>query len=782
MQPLLFSFALLGALAAAGGSSFAASADTLADSRIPAAGAFAFDRDRVDVDVLADGTVWVRGREYKASFARDGVAYIPFLGSDAPRNYPLDLAVEAVSIAGVELAFRTDAAPSVDGSSVVFDRGSFQERYVLTPDGIEQTFVFDDLPRRGEIAITIDARSELSGRSDADGFRFENERGHVRYGRAFSIDARGDKQSIDSCLDAGRIEIRVAGERVAAAELPLTVDPVITTYNVRAAPIDEFAADTAYDISEGVFFTVFEETFSASDHDVRAVRHAAGGGVLVTQWIDSSATNWADPAVANVSAADQFLVVAAVGQAPNRDIFGRLVGAGADLPVGLAIEVSASLAIHDKHSPDVGGDSWPTGAADYCVVWQASYMDGDDDVRARMVGTDGALLGAGPLNLSILANEADMNPVISNSNGHATDVDQFWNVVFEREVALTNRDLYGLRIDSTGVVTGPANVAGTGADERNASVSAELDPSAGDQPWLLAYQIDAGGNGYDVRVRAMDELVVADSLDLPTLFPTAALHQTEPTCDVDVDGFVVAYTEQASLAIGTTDIRVSSLFWTGSELMVSEGNLSASPGLERDLRPSLCSARSGGSSTGNVAIVFDRDDSGQRNVLSTHYTMAQSGPIEAYCFGDGNGMPCPCNNFGGAGRGCANSASASGARLVGSGNTSIGGDTFELDVDGMPANASVLFFQGSSAPNFGNGTLFGDGLRCAGGTSIRLGTKTAAGGAAHYPDVGDVDVSTRGLVVPGNTRYYQAHYRNSAAFCTASTFNLTNGVSALWIP
>jgi hypothetical protein len=31
-------------------------------------------------------------------------------------------------------------------------------------------------------------------------------------------------------------------------------------------------------------------------------------------------------------------------------------------------------------------------------------------------------------------------------------------------------------------------------------------------------------------------------------------------------------------------------------------------------------------------------------------------------------------------------------------------------------------------------------------------------------------------------RSYQAWYRNAAAFCTPSTFNLTNGYSVTWAP
>lgn len=41
----------------------------------------------------------------------------------------------------------------------------------------------------------------------------------------------------------------------------------------------------------------------------------------------------------------------------------------------------------------------------------------------------------------------------------------------------------------------------------------------------------------------------------------------------------------------------------------------------------------------------------------------------------------------------------------------------------------------------------------------------------------------RGMVpAAGAVRYYQGWYRNAAAFCTASTFNLTNGLRVQWIP
>jgi hypothetical protein len=151
----------------------------------------------------------------------------------------------------------------------------------------------------------------------------------------------------------------------------------------------------------------------------------------------------------------------------------------------------------------------------------------------------------------------------------------------------------------------------------------------------------------------------------------------------------------------------------------------------------------------------------------------------AICFGDGSGAACPCANSGAAGHGCASSANASGGLLTASGNPSVSADTLVLSGSAMP-NAAVLYFQGASTLGGGQGTVFGDGLRCAGGIVIRLGTKTNAGGASHYPEGADASVSVRGLDAAGDVRIYQAWYRNAAAFCTPSTFNLTNGVQVTW--
>jgi hypothetical protein len=156
------------------------------------------------------------------------------------------------------------------------------------------------------------------------------------------------------------------------------------------------------------------------------------------------------------------------------------------------------------------------------------------------------------------------------------------------------------------------------------------------------------------------------------------------------------------------------------------------------------------------------------------------------------GAACPCAGapqVGVANRGCMNSFSTN-AGLTATGTASISADTVVLSVDQIPA-ASVLFFQGTVQQAGGAGVAFGDGKRCAGGTVIRLHTHTGQGtpgsATSSYPSTGpdhsgppDLSVSVKGAIGAPGSRTYQAWYRNSAAFCTAAVFNLSNGLDIPW--
>ncbi len=149
------------------------------------------------------------------------------------------------------------------------------------------------------------------------------------------------------------------------------------------------------------------------------------------------------------------------------------------------------------------------------------------------------------------------------------------------------------------------------------------------------------------------------------------------------------------------------------------------------------------------------------------------------CFGDGSGAACPCGNFSvvGEAEGCLNSL-GTGGRLRAYGVAQVSADTLVMHHSRGP-DSTVLLFQGTMPVGAG-GSPFGDGLRCVGGAVIRLGLKTACAGTAYWPDLGEPSL---GGFIPGPTNiYYQTWYRNAAAFCTPSTFNLSNAVAVLWMP
>ncbi|MBI5364329.1 MAG: PD40 domain-containing protein [Planctomycetes bacterium] len=152
----------------------------------------------------------------------------------------------------------------------------------------------------------------------------------------------------------------------------------------------------------------------------------------------------------------------------------------------------------------------------------------------------------------------------------------------------------------------------------------------------------------------------------------------------------------------------------------------------------------------------------------------------AYCFGDGldpfQTTQCPCGNIGAPGNGCANSVTATGARL------DAVGLWYEvtLTAAGMPATSTCIYLQGDALDE----AVFGDGVRCTGGTLLRLRTRANSAGASSFPDSTDtVTLAQRGGMTGGvgGRRYYQTHYRNVAPlFCPPATFNVTNGVIVDW--
>jgi hypothetical protein len=154
--------------------------------------------------------------------------------------------------------------------------------------------------------------------------------------------------------------------------------------------------------------------------------------------------------------------------------------------------------------------------------------------------------------------------------------------------------------------------------------------------------------------------------------------------------------------------------------------------------------------------------------------------LVTYCHGDGSGTDCPCNNEIPAGEegGCRNSTGEGGLLLT-TDDVQVGLDRLRAYACDLLPGQPALLFAGTQAIAGGAGTMFGDGLRCAGGTVARLGTQVpdANGDAVWGPGL-----SANGGWGAGDTRFLQVWYRNPSGGPCNSGFNLTNGVELTFEP
>lgn len=103
----------------------------------------------------------------------------------------------------------------------------------------------------------------------------------------------------------GAIRSRIAPEHRAAIELPLTIDPILETFEVTSEDLELLgASDVAYDATTNRFTVVYERKLSAADGDLFSVLYDAAGALLPGSLVavDITADCWDRARVANTAA------------------------------------------------------------------------------------------------------------------------------------------------------------------------------------------------------------------------------------------------------------------------------------------------------------------------------------------------------------------------------------------------------------------------------------------------------------------------------------------------
>lgn len=518
-----------------------------------------------------DGLVRVAGSDFKAEIGARGLQFVPFLGSDAPHDLPIDFRLSGVSVAGTDLQVAA-GEPKLHGETIECARGGCVETFRVDPHGIEQGFRFDSLPVRGALHIDIDVDSAFRTETAADGIHFTHALGSVRYGRAVAIDARGDRLVLDTQADAKGIHIDVPAEFVAHAMLPLVVDPLVGTLQAFSSTRITRNVDFSYNRSLGRYVMVWERVYSASDSDVYAAPLdrdlALVSPVLI---VDTSTESWEHCRVANFASFDRFLVVASrsiSGQTPS--IAGKLVQGGASWSIGAALDidsVNTSGGTGRRTNPVVAGED-RGGTPSFAAV-AFEYQDGSFNPEIDMcyIRQDGVRHPQGTFRASQpgdYATQPELCDQIGLMSQHS-----FFGLAYRHTFQVGGSNVHQLRFSTfdggnrTPQYLGPIM---TLMADSSFSVSAPFDDGTLRGACMVAADVlDQATQNRDIAARmvSLTNGVVSPQVNLTTLEGIGAAHearaQRHPRVTHDGCRFAIAYQNDWSAI--DADIRAMTVAW-----------------------------------------------------------------------------------------------------------------------------------------------------------------------------------------------------------------------------
>lgn len=556
----------------------------------------------------ANGPLWALGHSWKASFDGEGFTYVPFFGSDAPRNFPLRVELAAAQVGGEVLALPA-GSPERQGFAVRTGRGALTEVVELGVRQVEQSFVFETLPNRGAIAVDVRLGGEFTPTTIPGGLRFANEHGAVDYTKAIAVDAGGRRLPLSIAWNGDAARIEIPAEFVAAAKLPLVLDPVLATTASFAGSTSPAQAQSKPDVATivtagGRALVVWLRQYSAGDQDCYARLTDLNLTPLGPSFtLDFTSLDWLATAVAGSNFGQNFLAVAEIRTGTLNYIGGRMVSATGTPGNLFDIERSGVLGLAGNNfRPDVGGDPYGGSLAYYCVVFEKNVGTNNNDIYCKLVRQDGTLLTTNPVALDTGSNN-QANPTIGKSNNTGA-----WLAAWQSQYPFPpfDHEIYGATINWNGVVLTPTIALATSLDdETNPSTSSAL-VTGGVELRAVAWEhASQAGQQRDIALRMVNASSGAPgpqflltSAEAPSTFPT---DQAAPDIDSDGVRLVVAYTNQFPLAPFDTDTVVSTIavLPNGSfRLDENRAALGASP-YSSELNPSVC-AISGGGSAGNT--------------------------------------------------------------------------------------------------------------------------------------------------------------------------------------
>ena len=401
---------------------------------------------RVFHDADEAGDLWARGVRWKMRF-----------GPGQERHPPLAHSPAAAAVGAEELAFDRAAAPLRDGDRVLFDRGPLLEVYDLAPDAVEQSFVFPEVPRGGDLVLTLELGCDLAGENAAHGgVGLLHALGRCSYSQAVALDGLGRRLPVETRFVGTSIGIRVPAAFLEAAEAPLVIDPVVSVEVLDGSEAySDSNPETSYDATHARWLVVWERVVTDSDSDVVYRLLDEAGGTVSIGYLNLDSASWSEPVVANANLSDCFYVAATVNAS-----FGQTAIKGRVLPANAPFGSSGGPVYQISHTsffpskadplvysswPSAGGDpSTGTGHGNFCVAWREITASGSA-IRFRRVNSKGAPLDS---KAGLLGDHAHSPPCITASNAGFE-----WTIVYGQPGVGNHQELALARVRWDGVVT-----------------------------------------------------------------------------------------------------------------------------------------------------------------------------------------------------------------------------------------------------------------------------------------------------------------------------------------
>jgi hypothetical protein len=481
------------------------------------------------------------GARYDVRFRADGVTFVPALGRKAPCDQRLQWQLASIRCGEVALPLAANVAPQQRGAQAVYPRSAtIEERYDVRPDGVEQSFVFTARPGRGDLVVRCTLAGELAARGEAardGGLQFlVPELGGATVGAVTGIAADGARCAGAVRLVDGAFELSLPAHFVATAALPLVLDPLFgPRVDLGAGPGHDEAPAVGADVSSADFLVAWIRVTSGTSATAFA-RHYNGVTGLGPTLSLGSGTVLRSIRVANHNATNRWLVVwenATGALGPSR-ITSRVVNA--DRSLGNLLDLTSPTA--HCVEPDLAGNP---GATVNDLAGMVTYREPGVGIRVLPYTMTFGTLDIVPGTATTIATDLTaVNPRLSQAAwptrvvcwGHVQGVvlqqvdlagapvgssgqvdvpvpvercaidgkDGSFLVVYERQVAVGNRDLLAATVTTT-----PAGITLASTGTIANQPADELDPAIGliGAKYLVCFARTTGFLDWQLQVRPM---------------------------------------------------------------------------------------------------------------------------------------------------------------------------------------------------------------------------------------------------------------------------------------